>query len=51
MTKEEWDKQQGELRHVYDAESGRTRLIRGSGEVMEEIVSKDRQREINKVSS
>ena len=26
------------------------RLIRGDGEIMEEIVSKDKQREINKVS-
>ncbi len=25
MTREEWEKQQSELRHVYDPESGRTR--------------------------
>ena len=26
MTKEEWEKQQSVMRHVYDEESGRTRL-------------------------
>lgn len=51
MTKEEWEKQQSVMRHVYDEESGRTRLIKGDGEVMEEIVSKDRHREINKMST
>ncbi|KAK7475044.1 hypothetical protein BaRGS_00033725 [Batillaria attramentaria] len=51
MTKEEWEKQQSVMRHVYDEESGRTRLIKGDGEVMEEIVSKERHREINKTST
>lgn len=51
MTKEEWEKQQSVMRHVYDEESGRTRLIKGDGEVMEEIVSRDRHREINKIST
>jgi len=48
MTKAEWEKQQSELRWVIDPETGRKRLIRGSGEVMEEIVSKERHRAINK---
>ncbi|ESO01246.1 hypothetical protein HELRODRAFT_192268 [Helobdella robusta] len=48
MTKEEWDKEQKKLKRIYDPETGRNRLIRGSGEVMEEIVSKKRQKEINK---
>lgn len=27
MTKEEWEKKQSVMRHVYDAETGRTRLV------------------------
>ncbi|ELU04417.1 hypothetical protein CAPTEDRAFT_154514 [Capitella teleta] len=48
MTREEWEKQQSVIRRVYDPDTGRTRLIRGDGEVIEEIVSRDRQKEINK---
>lgn len=48
MTKEEWEKRQSVIRKVYDEETGRHRLIKGDGEVLEEIVSRDRHREINK---
>ncbi|KAJ9600018.1 hypothetical protein L9F63_009682, partial [Diploptera punctata] len=48
MTKEEWEKRQSVVRRVYDDETGRHRLIKGDGEVLEEIVSRDRHREINK---
>lgn len=48
MTKEEWDKRQQVVRKVYDEETGRHRLIKGDGEVLEEIVSRDRHREINR---
>lgn len=48
MTKDEWDKRQQVIRKVYDEETGRHRLIKGDGEVLEEIVSRDRHREINK---
>lgn len=48
MTKEEWEKQQSVVRRVYDPETGRTRLVKGDGEILEEIVSKDRHNEINK---
>ncbi|XP_048820037.1 ADP-ribosylation factor-like protein 6-interacting protein 4 isoform X1 [Lagopus muta] len=49
MTKEEWDARQSVIRRVVDPETGRTRLIKGDGEVLEEIVSKERHKEINKV--
>ncbi|XP_066923230.1 ADP-ribosylation factor-like protein 6-interacting protein 4 [Clytia hemisphaerica] len=49
MTKEEYEKQQSVVRRVYDPETGRNRLIKGDGEVLEEIVSKARHKEINKV--
>nr|KAF6403056.1 ADP ribosylation factor like GTPase 6 interacting protein 4 [Molossus molossus] len=48
MTKEEWDARQSVIRKVVDPETGRTRLIKGDGEVLEEIVTKERHREINK---
>lgn len=48
MTKEEWDARQSVIRKVMDPETGRIRLIKGDGEVLEEIVSRDRHKEINK---
>ncbi|KAL6417938.1 hypothetical protein ACFW04_012432 [Cataglyphis niger] len=48
MTKEEWEKRQNMIRRVYDQETGRYRLIKGDGEVLEEIVSRERHKEINK---
>uniref|UniRef100_A0A1B6LI92 ADP-ribosylation factor-like protein 6-interacting protein 4 n=1 Tax=Graphocephala atropunctata TaxID=36148 RepID=A0A1B6LI92_9HEMI len=48
MSKAEWDKQQSIIRRVYDEETGRTRLIRGEGEILEEIVSRKRHRVINR---
>ncbi|KAG8456055.1 hypothetical protein GDO86_002017 [Hymenochirus boettgeri] len=48
MTKDEWDARQSVIRRVIDPETGRMRLIKGDGEVLEEIVSKERHQEINK---
>jgi hypothetical protein len=48
MTKEEWEKMQNVVRRVYDPVTGRHRLVRGEGEVVEEIVSRERQKSINK---
>ncbi|KAF4113744.1 ADP-ribosylation factor-like protein 6-interacting protein 4 [Onychostoma macrolepis] len=48
MTKEEYEARQSVIRRVLDPETGRTRLVRGEGEILEEIVSKDRHKEINK---
>lgn len=47
MTKEEWDKRQSVVKREYDPTTGRNRLIKGDGEVIEEIVSKDRHKQIN----
>ncbi|XP_050680199.1 ADP-ribosylation factor-like protein 6-interacting protein 4 isoform X1 [Leptidea sinapis] len=47
MTKEEWEKKQSVIRRVLDEETGRHRLIKGDGEVLEEIVSYDRHKQIN----
>lgn len=48
QSKEEYEKKQSIIRKVYDEETGRHRLIRGDGEVIEEIVSKKAHDEINK---
>ncbi|CAH1635822.1 unnamed protein product [Spodoptera littoralis] len=48
MTKEEWEKRQSVVRKVLDEETGRYRLIKGDGEVLEEIVSRDRHKQINR---
>ncbi|KAJ1093238.1 hypothetical protein NDU88_006343 [Pleurodeles waltl] len=48
MTKEEYEAKQSVIRRVIDPETGRTRLIKGDGEVLEEIVSQERHKEINK---
>ncbi|KAK9739204.1 Nuclear RNA-splicing-associated protein [Popillia japonica] len=47
ITKEEWDKSQNIVRKVFDEASGRYRLIKGTGEIIEEIVSKERHKAIN----
>eukprot|EP00088_Acartia_fossae_P002210 TRINITY_DN10875_c0_g1_i3.p1 TRINITY_DN10875_c0_g1~~TRINITY_DN10875_c0_g1_i3.p1 ORF type:complete len:139 (+),score=54.39 TRINITY_DN10875_c0_g1_i3:83-499(+) len=48
MTKEEWEKQQSVVRRVYDEDTGRMRLVKGTGEILEECVSRERQQAINK---
>ena len=48
MSKEEYEKQQSKIREVYDPESGRYRLVRGSGEIIESIVSRADHERINR---
>ncbi|KAK6642157.1 hypothetical protein RUM44_013880 [Polyplax serrata] len=48
ITKEEWEKLQNTFKHVYDEETGRTRLVRGTGEIVEECVSREQHLSINK---
>ncbi|XP_037955385.1 ADP-ribosylation factor-like protein 6-interacting protein 4 [Teleopsis dalmanni] len=47
-TPEEYKKRQNIIRRVEDPVTGRTRLIKGDGEILEEIVSKHKHNEINK---
>lgn len=47
-TKEEYEKRQSIIRRVVDPETGRTRLIKGDGEILEEIVTRDLHLQINK---
>lgn len=48
MTKEAWEKQKTSVRKEFDEDTGRMRLVRGTGEIMEECVSKERMKEINR---
>uniref|UniRef100_A0A8C2FGZ1 ADP-ribosylation factor-like protein 6-interacting protein 4 n=1 Tax=Cyprinus carpio TaxID=7962 RepID=A0A8C2FGZ1_CYPCA len=48
MTKEDYEARQSVIRRALDPETGRTRLVRGDGEILEEIVSKERHQEVNK---
>lgn len=48
MTKEQFEKEQSVVKRVYDPDTGRHRLVKGSGEIIEEIVSRERQKQINK---
>ncbi|KAI8119677.1 hypothetical protein FF38_14019 [Lucilia cuprina] len=47
-TPEEYQKRQNRIRREIDPVTGRSRLIKGDGEVLEEIVSKERHKTINK---
>lgn len=47
-TPEEFQRRQNQMRREVDPVTGRIRLIKGDSEILEEIVSKDRHREINK---
>ncbi|XP_061880491.1 ADP-ribosylation factor-like protein 6-interacting protein 4 [Entelurus aequoreus] len=48
LTKEEYDARQSVIRKVVDPETGRTRLVRGEGEIIEEMVSREKHKDINK---
>ena len=51
MSKEEYDKEQSKVREVYDPLSGRVRLVKGSGEIIERIVSSATHRQINSLAT
>jgi hypothetical protein len=50
-TKQDYDKRQSVIRRVVDEETGRTRLVKGDGEIIEEIVSREKHMEINKLAT
>ena len=47
MSREQYNELQSQVREVYDEESGRYRLVRGTGEIIERIVSRDDHQSIN----
>ena len=48
MTQAEYQKLQSQIREVYDPQSGRTRLVRGTGEIVERIVSSSEHANLNR---
>uniref|UniRef100_A0A8C1Y7S1 ADP-ribosylation factor-like protein 6-interacting protein 4 n=1 Tax=Cyprinus carpio TaxID=7962 RepID=A0A8C1Y7S1_CYPCA len=50
MTKEDYEARQSVIRRALDPETSH-QLVRGDGEILEEIVSKERHQEVNKVQS
>mmetsp|Transcript_17391 Transcript_17391/g.40380 ORF Transcript_17391/g.40380 Transcript_17391/m.40380 type:complete len:275 (-) Transcript_17391:208-1032(-) len=51
MTREQYEAQQSVIREVYDPESGRMRLVRGTGEIIERIVSRQDHDHINQIAT
>jgi len=51
ISKKEWEKRQSVVRRIYDETSGRHRLIKGDGEVIEEIVNRERHKQINNIAT
>ena len=51
MTREEYEKQQNIVREIFDPESGRYRLVRGTGEIIERIVSRSDHERINQIAT
>lgn len=51
MTKEQYEMQQAVVREVYDPETNRIRLVRGSGEIIERIVRRQEHLSINQVAT
>jgi hypothetical protein len=47
MSREQYEAQQAVVREVYDEETGRMRLVRGTGEIIERIVSRSDHERIN----
>lgn len=48
MSREQYEAQQSQIRQVYDEATGRMRLIRGTGEILECIVSRSQHAAINR---
>jgi len=48
MTQQQYLELQSKVREVVDPQTGRTRLVRGTGEIIERIVSRDQHSRLNK---
>ena len=51
MTQAEWEQRRSVVRRVLDPDTGRHRLVKGDGEILEEIVSYRRHREIREMAT
>ncbi|XP_075264723.1 ADP-ribosylation factor-like protein 6-interacting protein 4 [Convolutriloba macropyga] len=51
MTASEYAPEKERVREVYEPETGRVRLVKGDGEVVEKIVSREEQERIRKTAT
>ena len=51
MTRQQYEQEQSQIRSVYDPVSGRVRQIRGSGEIIETIVTRSQHTRINQIAT
>uniref|UniRef100_A0A7S4J1R6 ADP-ribosylation factor-like protein 6-interacting protein 4 n=1 Tax=Odontella aurita TaxID=265563 RepID=A0A7S4J1R6_9STRA len=51
MSREEYEAQRSVIREVYDPDTGRMRLVRGDGEIIERIVSREDHARINRLAT
>ena len=51
LSKKQTDIEKSRVRRVFDPHTGRTRLVRGSGEIIESIVSKKEHDRINRIAT
>jgi Nuclear RNA-splicing-associated protein len=51
MTREQYEAERAIVRQVYDSETGRVRLVRGTGEILEQIVSRGDHQRINRIAT
>ena len=51
MSREQYEAKRAEIREEYEPETGRTRLVRGTGEIIERIVSRSQHSAINQTAT
>lgn len=51
MTQAQYEEQRSRITEVYDEASGRYRLVRGDGEILERIVSRQQHEQINRAAT
>jgi hypothetical protein len=51
MTKEMYEREANKVRQVFDPNTGRVRLVKGTGEILEQMVSKAEQKRIRELST
>lgn len=51
MTPQQYSSQKSQVRRQYDPQTGQYRLVRGTGEIIEQIVSKNQHQQLNKMAT
>jgi len=51
MSRAQWEAESSKVRQVFDPATGRVRLVRGAGEIIEQIVSKAEQKRLRQLAT